>query len=233
MNDKELIIGSQRYITAALLTLCGGFLDAYTYFSRGGVFANAQTGNIIKFGINAALGQYEACVMYLVPILSFVLGIFLARITEVKMKNWRTRYIRRSVLAAETAVLLCVMLIPEKEEFNIIANTLVSFVCALQMETFRSFEGQPYATVVSTGNLRKAAEYFLDGIIRKDSSLLKISRRYFLIVLLFIAGAFSGTLITNVFHTYAVLVPASLLIICHIIISVRYAAIKAKENEQA
>ena len=46
-----VINGSTRLETAVLLTLCGGYLDAYTYFVRGGVFANAQTGNIIKLGI--------------------------------------------------------------------------------------------------------------------------------------------------------------------------------------
>jgi len=33
-------------LVALLLTLTGGFLDAYTFMLRGGTFANAQTGNI-------------------------------------------------------------------------------------------------------------------------------------------------------------------------------------------
>ena len=41
------------------LCLCfiGGFLDAYTYVSRGGVFANAQTGNIILLILGLASGE--------------------------------------------------------------------------------------------------------------------------------------------------------------------------------
>ena len=35
----------------ALLAAAGGLLDAYTYLSRGGVFANAETGNMVLFGI--------------------------------------------------------------------------------------------------------------------------------------------------------------------------------------
>ena len=31
------------------LALAGGFMDAYSYICRGGVFANAQTGNILLF----------------------------------------------------------------------------------------------------------------------------------------------------------------------------------------
>lgn len=53
------------------LCLCfiGGFLDAYTYVSRGGVFANAQTGNIILLILGLAAGEGGAALRYLVPIM--------------------------------------------------------------------------------------------------------------------------------------------------------------------
>lgn len=35
-----------------LLALSGGFMDAYSYLCRNHVFANAQTGNILLFGVN-------------------------------------------------------------------------------------------------------------------------------------------------------------------------------------
>ena len=38
---------------ALLITLACGFLDAYTYLARGHVFANAQTGNVILFALEA------------------------------------------------------------------------------------------------------------------------------------------------------------------------------------
>ena len=37
-----------------MLCLAGGFLDAYTFVTRGGVFANAQTGNIVLLGLELA-----------------------------------------------------------------------------------------------------------------------------------------------------------------------------------
>ena len=40
----------ERLFPVALLTLSGGLQDAYTYFCRGHVFANAQTGNIVLLG---------------------------------------------------------------------------------------------------------------------------------------------------------------------------------------
>jgi uncharacterized membrane protein YoaK (UPF0700 family) len=44
-------------ILGILLAIVGGFLDAYTYISRNGVFANAQSGNIVLLGVKAAQGQ--------------------------------------------------------------------------------------------------------------------------------------------------------------------------------
>ena len=49
---------SETFLMGTLLALTGGFLDAYTYMSRGGVFANAQTGNIVLLGLNMASGQW-------------------------------------------------------------------------------------------------------------------------------------------------------------------------------
>jgi len=43
--------GSRTFLSAVLLTVAGGYLDAYTYFVRGGVFTNEQTENVVKFCI--------------------------------------------------------------------------------------------------------------------------------------------------------------------------------------
>ena len=232
MSEKQVIKGSQRYATAALLRLCGGFLDAYTYFSRGGVFANAQTGNMIKLGISAATGDYSACIRYLIPIISFILGILLVRIIDSEMTKRKIRHIRRTVILTEAAVLLTVMLIPQKEELNIIANTLVSFVCAMQMEAFKSFGGEVLATVVNTGNLRKAVEYMYEGIKEKDSRHLMTSLRYLVITILFITGVFTGTRLTIRFGVHAMLFPVILLTAVFVIITVSYRHILQEEKEQ-
>ena len=59
--------------TGILLCLAGGFLDAYTYVTRGGVFANAQTANLILMTLGLATGKGAQALKYLVPIL-FYLG---------------------------------------------------------------------------------------------------------------------------------------------------------------
>ena len=56
-----------------LLAVVGGFLEAYTFLSRGGVFANCETGNLVLLGLYLAQGQMVRAMTYLPPILAFFL----------------------------------------------------------------------------------------------------------------------------------------------------------------
>lgn len=71
MNEKREFQRSESFAAAALLALSGGLLDAYTYLCRGGVFANAQTGNMVLLAIRAAEGKWQEAGRYLIPILAF------------------------------------------------------------------------------------------------------------------------------------------------------------------
>ena len=62
-------------LVALLLTLTGGFLDAYTFMLRGGTFANAQTGNIVMTGVNLAKGNAGDAITNVCAIIAFVIGI--------------------------------------------------------------------------------------------------------------------------------------------------------------
>ena len=69
----------ETFRVAALLAVVGGFLDAYTYILRGGVFANAQTGNIVLLGVHMADKDYRQALYYVVPIIAFSLGVVLTK----------------------------------------------------------------------------------------------------------------------------------------------------------
>lgn len=62
---------SESFLTAAVLSISGGLQDVYTYVSRGEVFANAQTGNIVLFSQNVFACNWELTIRYLVPVLFF------------------------------------------------------------------------------------------------------------------------------------------------------------------
>ena len=97
---------SDSFGAAALLALAGGFLDAYTYLCRGGVFANAQTGNMVLLGVRAAEGRWREAAAYLAPIGAFALGVLIAEaIKQVHRRSGRFHW-RHTVLAAENIEVL-------------------------------------------------------------------------------------------------------------------------------
>ena len=56
-NIKQIFFNGEGYPPetfrlAMLLCMVGGFMDTYTFSTRGNVLANAQTGNIVFLAIN-------------------------------------------------------------------------------------------------------------------------------------------------------------------------------------
>src|SRR5262245_56297093 len=63
---------------ALVLMATTGFIDAYTSVERGGVFANAQTGNVILGAIAVSTGAWLQAFQHLASILVFSLGVVAA-----------------------------------------------------------------------------------------------------------------------------------------------------------
>ena len=192
-SNEGALIPSQRMRVAYLLTFVGGFLDAYTYFVRGGVFANAQTGNIVKLGIALSDGTRDKYLFYLLPILAFAAGLMCLLVIKVVLERHNMRLVRRTVLAAEIVGLMVVGLIPLGEQWDKLANCIVSFVAAMQYETFTTFRGKAIVTTMSTGNLRKMVDSLFDGALHHDTAKLWRSALYLSIITVFTLGAFYGT----------------------------------------
>ena len=56
---------SETNMLMILLTISGGLQDAYSYFVRGEVFSNAQTGNIVLMSTYVAKGNWHRALHYL------------------------------------------------------------------------------------------------------------------------------------------------------------------------
>jgi uncharacterized membrane protein YoaK (UPF0700 family) len=56
---------------AALLCAGGSLLDSFTWVAHGHVFASAQTGNIILFGVFAAQDDWRQALRHVPPMLAF------------------------------------------------------------------------------------------------------------------------------------------------------------------
>lgn len=207
MDTKKM---SDTYLIGILLALVGGYLDAYTYIARGGVFANAQTGNIVLLGLNLSKADFKGAIYYFIPIAAFVLGIVVSELIRLRFKAQRYVHWRQITLFIEVAALLASAFIYN----DMVVNVLVSFVCSVQVQAFRKVNGNVLATTMCTGNLRSAAESLFYGIRDKKQSLIKKSMQYYGIIGFFIVGAAVGSFITALDDKLSVLWPCGVLLIC-------------------
>ncbi len=186
---------SDKFRSAVFVIMSGGFQDAYTYSCRGGVFANAQTGNIVLMSSALFRGEWDSVVKYLVPVLSFLLGIAVAELVHVHYRKQEKIHWRQIVLLEEIALLFAVGFIPES--LNPLANALVSFVCALQVQTFHKIHGQPYASTMCIGNMRSGMESLVAYFRSRDRATLEKSLTYFGVIGVFAAGAGLGSVLST------------------------------------
>ena len=198
-----------------LLALAGGFLDAYTYLCRGKVFANAQTGNMVMLGISFLEGNTTNVIKYIIPIIAFAIGVLLAEIIRHRLLEHEKIHWRQAVLAIEIVLLIFVAFIP----YDYIANTLISLICAMQVESFRKFHGNAYATTMCTGNLRSGTEKLVIFIKNKDRKHLKIAIQYYFIIFIFCFGAFIGGIFSRNIGRKAILISCIPLVLSLVIMS--------------
>lgn len=201
---------SERFLLGALLAVSGGYLDAYTFLMRGAVFANAQTGNIVLLGIHLIQGQLIAAGRYLVPILAFAAGVVAAEAVRKAFHAHPSIHWRQIIVGVEALMLAGVSFLPQSA--NTPANLLVSFVCAMQVESFRKVNGNAFATTMCTGNLRSCTELLFRYFSAKDKHALRKSLQYLGIILFFILGAAFGALGAGILAERAVLVCCFLLL---------------------
>ena len=181
---------SESFLTAVFLSLSGGLQDAYTYLFRGKVFANAQTGNIVLLSTNIMDGRWDKVLHYLVPLCAFALGVLAAEKMREHFQAMQRLHWRQLVVLGEVLLLFAVGFLPQSQ--NLLANAIVSFSCAMQVQAFRKVNGYAFASTMCIGDLRSGVEAFC--IWRKSHEPHAKDRmvRYFGIIFLFALGAGLG-----------------------------------------
>lgn len=199
---------SESMRLGALLAVAGGFFDAYTYLCRGGVFANAQTGNIVLLGLELAEREWLRALAYLAPILAFALGVVVAEVVKRRGKARQAggagMHWRQVIMLAEIVLLAVAAFLPQRMDMAV--NILISFVCAMQVEAFRKVRGSAFATTMCTGNLRSGTEQLVIWRQTGDANAARKARHYYCIILFFILGAALGAVCTDTLGERALLI---------------------------
>ena len=207
---------SETILIGSLLALAGGFLDAYTYICRGGVFANAQTGNIVLFSMHLCQMEWERALTSAIPIIAFAAGIMMTETVRRRQKTAGFLHWRQCMLLLEIAIITVAMFIPHGH-LDPVVNIMIAFVCSLQVHSFRRVHGHGVASTMCTGNLRSGTEALYCYIETKDPYYRHKYRCYYGVILAFIAGAVGGTAASNHFPEWALICPVIIYMITFVI----------------
>lgn len=202
---------SESILVGVLLAFSGGYMDAYTYVFRDGVFANAQTGNIILFGINISSMNFQQSLRYLMPVLFFIIGVFVAELLRFKFQNVNSLHWRQLSILAEVAIMLAVAFMDTN--MNLIANSMISLACGIQVQSFRKIHDNSLATTMCIGNLRNATYLLCNSICRRDKYMLKKSMFYYGFIIIFAFGAVIGKNCVDILGQHTILISALILFI--------------------
>ena len=183
---------SESIVLGTLLAISGGLMDAYSYILRGQVFANAQTGNILFLGIYLCSGQWREVIHYLFPVAGFTAGIFISELMH--LSRLHPVHWKQTILLAEAFLLLLVPFIP----LDLFANSLTSFVCGMQVQTFRKLRGHPFATTMCIVNLRSGTVSVVNWLCHREDHHLRAAGAYYYVIFCFVIGAVIGNALAPV-----------------------------------
>ena len=187
MNKRQI---SESIEVGVFLALSGGFMDAYSYINRGKVFANAETGNIILMALKVCEGKFFEAVNYLIPIISFAVGVAICEIIKYRKERINMIHWRQILVLFEIFAFIVVGFLPQ--EMNRVANSIISMISGIQFATFPKIRGTAMATTMCTGNLKTGTQNMYRGIKTGDRSAIEKGLYYYVCILVFILGTMVG-----------------------------------------
>lgn len=209
---------SESFLIAGILSISGGLQDAYTYMYRGKVFANAQTGNIVLLAQNLIDRNWSVALRYFSPLLFFALGVAAAECIHMRYQKAQRIHWRQLVLAIEILLLFAVGFFPN--EMDLLANAMVSFACAMQVQAFRKVNGYAFASTMCIGNLRSGTAALSVYFRERKSKQLEQAMYYFGIIFMFALGAGIGGNLSICYGTRMIWVSCGFLMVSFLLMFV-------------
>lgn len=214
MPQQEYLECEKIWVFALLMGV-GGFYGAFTYVLRGGVFCNAQTGNLLLLALALGEGNWSRALYLLLPISAYFLGAVVSEVIANPIK--RFRLIRWDTLFIIIEILTVTVLgfLPETVPYQVTQIT-VNFICSMQYNTFRQAQGIPMATTFCTNHLRQLAVWLTK--YRKHRRPAEKTRvlSHLLMLAVFVAGGCVSTILCHLFRGKAIffaIIPLAIILI--------------------
>ncbi len=209
MTNKHLSPAYETLLGGVVLSFVGGTFETYTYLLRGGVFCNAQTGNIALMMLNLASGDFAKALYYPVPILAFAFGVFISNFAFAK--DEKSFSLRDKLLMMEIFVLAVLTLVPAGFGDTWV-NAVISFLAAVQYNAFRKAGGISYSSVFCTNNLRQSTLCLYEFLLDKNRAALTNFFLYLLVILAFCGGVAAQVIAIKLLGQYSTTLPITCLV---------------------
>ena len=214
-EQRKDFLECERSRVFCLLMVSSGLLGAFTYSIRGGVFCNAQTGNVVLISMALGNGDWKGAAYYLIPITAYGLGaaateLLPGLVKKAGLLRWDTMLVGFEVL-----VTLFLGFLPETAPYHI-SQVAINFICSMQFNTFRRAEGFPMATTFCTNHICQIGISLAKGLKKKDKIFFTKCRRHLEMLFMFITGAVTGTVLCGLFLGKAIFFGSFLLFIVFI-----------------
>lgn len=217
MNDKEFeYLECEKRHVFFLLMFVGGFLGAFTYSIRGGIFCNAQTANFVLMGMAIGNQQWSKTIHYLIPMIAYLFGTILSEALPSPIKKKEIIRWDTLLIGIEMIVILILGFLPETAPFQI-SQIAINIIMAMQYNTFRQARGIPMATTFCTNHIRQVGVHLYKTIHHhNDKQFLMRFIIHLGMLLTFVAGAVISTAACRVFLGKAIwitLIPLGILLV--------------------
>lgn len=204
MTKEKQYLECEKLWVFAMLIFVAGFYGAYTLSVRGGVFCNAQTGNMALFGVALGSGNWSKALYYLIPISGYVLGSMVSEAIPRHVRRFRLRWDTLLTLIEMVAVIV-VGFIPATAPHQI-CQVIINFICAMQYNTFRQAEGIGSATTFCTNHTRMFGSNLIRILFRRKEypDAMEKVKSHGVMLLCFVLGAVVSAFLCNIFNVRAI-----------------------------
>ena len=194
LNREEPVLECEKLWIYVLLIAAGGFLGAFTYSLRGGVFCNAQTANVVLLSMALGKGNWSIALYYLIPISAYILGAVISELLPNKVK--RLHFLRWDTMLVGIELIVVVLLgfVPDSWPYQI-SQVSINFICSMQYNTFRQAEHIPMSTTFCTNHVRQVGVFLTKRLRHPEDAAI---RRRFLVHILMLCSFSAGAVISTV-----------------------------------
>ena len=227
-NEEKSFLECERWWIFAILMTAAGYLGAFTYSIRGGVFCNAQTGNFVLLAMALGNADWGRAGYLLIPISAYFLGSIISEILPNLVKKTNILRWDTMLIGIEIIVIILLGFLPETAPYQI-SQVAINFICSMQYNTFRQAQGIPMATTFCTNHVRQTSIHFTKWLKHKTPESLMRFSRHALMLLVFVFGGVISTVMCRLFMGRAVWGAALILFIGFI--DLLYADLKTEKGQ--